>query len=121
MSVLHTEFRPDEGTLTAERFAALQTSTAVKPEDSVSPSSGTREEGSPVAAGAAGAVNSFACAADAPVTGRIGPVRRKWGNRSLRYRTVLRSASRDRPCCDFATPPPGCAFGPGCDQRCPTN
>ena len=66
-SVLHTEFQPDEGTLPVERFAALRASTADKPEESVSPSAGAREEGSPVAEGAAGLVNT-------PVFGEVPPL-----------------------------------------------
>ena len=66
--VLSTEFRPDEETMRPARFAALQASTAVKPEDSVSPTAGTREVGSPVSAGAARTVN-------APVFGNVAPVR----------------------------------------------
>ena len=54
--------------MTPARFAALQASTAVKPEDSVSPTAGTREVGSPVSAGAARTVN-------APVFGNVAPVR----------------------------------------------
>jgi len=89
LSVLHTEFQPDEGTLPAERFASLRSSTAVKPEESVSPSAGAREESSPVAKEAPGSVN-------APVFGPVPHLHPALGMQPARPFESLPSPNPDR-------------------------